>query len=179
MLKSFIFARVQYTILDRLIVDEDAVVPRIAALPFEQVPYHLSYKCDGCLYNAWCMRRSAETDDLSLLPFMTEQDKRALKRNGIATIRDLAALKRLAPPDSDERGILVAQPGREALCRRLSATWPVGPRLDELIQRALRYRKYPKEPVEALDWIPHKGYGSLPYSGPDQDPNLIRINWVV
>ena len=59
--------------------------------------------------------------------------------------------------------------------RRLSATWPVGPRLDELIHRAQRYRKWKGDPLEALSYIPSKGYGSLPFSGPTHDPNLVRL----
>ncbi len=36
--------------------------------PVRKMPFHLTYKCDGCLYNEFCMKWSAEHDDLSLLP---------------------------------------------------------------------------------------------------------------
>ena len=150
--------------------------------PFAAIPFHLTYKCDGCLYNEFCMKRSAETDDLSLLPHLTEQDKRALQRNGIATTADLAALKDLrreghvsVDGEIQERTELVPAPGKSALTRRLAATWPVGQRLDELIHRARRYRRWKKDAIDALTYIPSKGYGSLPYCDATQNPNLIRI----
>ena len=79
----------------RDLVTGPARATRVTDAPFATIPFHLTYKCDGCLYNEFCMKRSAETDDLSLLPHLTEQDKRALQRNGIATTGDLAALKDL------------------------------------------------------------------------------------
>ena len=66
-------------------------------------------------------------------------------------------------------------PGKSALTRRLAATWPVGQRLDELIHRARRYRRWKKDAIDALTYIPSKGYGSLPYSDAAQNPNLIRV----
>ncbi|MDQ3167547.1 MAG: DNA helicase, partial [Chloroflexota bacterium] len=70
---------------------------------------------------------------------------------------------------------LVPAPGREAESRRLAATWPVGQRLDELVHRARRYRRWKKDDVAALTYIPSKGYGSLPYSDATQNPNLVRV----
>ena len=65
------------------------------------------------------MKWSAEHDDLSLLPHLTAQDKGALQRAGVATTRELAALKELPrtpararPGDAD-----CAAPGKEALVR--------------------------------------------------------------
>ena len=91
------------------------------------------------------MKWSAERDDLSLLPHLTAQDKGALRRAGVTTTRDLAALKELRRGHVRRwRGAgataLVPAAGKEALVRRLAATWPVGPRLDELVHRARRYR---------------------------------------
>jgi hypothetical protein len=113
------------------------------------------------------MKRSAEMDDLSLLPHLTEQDKRALRRNGIATPGDLVALKDLRRGGEvsvdgvkQERTELVAAAGKSALARSLAATWPVGQRLDELIHRARSYRRWKKDDIEALAYIPSKGYGS-------------------
>ncbi len=50
--------------------DENSEARRNLATDFEQLPYHLNFVCDGCLYNQLCLRQSAETDDLSLIPFM-------------------------------------------------------------------------------------------------------------
>ena len=69
-----------------------------------------------------------------------------------------------------ERTELVPAPGKEALARRLAATWPVGPRLDELIHRARRYRRWKRDAIDALPYIPSKGYGSLPYCDADAEP---------
>lgn len=155
---------------------------RVLGTEFEQIPFHLTYKCDGCLYNEFCMKQSAESDDLSLLPHLTEQDKSVLRREGIASVTALATLKDLrrkgtAAIDGVQHDAtdLVPAPGKDALSRRLAASWPVGPRLDELIHRARRYRKWKQDPIESISWIPGKGYGSLPYSDPTQNPNLVRI----
>ncbi|HEU0165642.1 MAG TPA: PD-(D/E)XK nuclease family protein, partial [Thermomicrobiales bacterium] len=165
-----------------LVIGSQSTARRVLATPFDEIPFHLTYKCDGCLFNEFCMNASAETDDLSLLPHITEQDKGVLRREGIATVRELATLKELrrkgqiqVDGEVQEETILVPAPAKDALSRRLAATWPVGPRIDELIHRAKRYRKWIKDPMEALDWIPHKGYGSLPWSDETQNPNLVRV----
>ena len=66
----------------------------------DEARYHLTYKCDGCLYNAICMREAAESRSLALVPFMTMRDRAALERHGVATVEQLAALKGL-PPKGD------------------------------------------------------------------------------
>jgi hypothetical protein len=146
---------------------------------FGDIPFHLTYKCDWCRYNAFCTRWCAERDDLSLIPHLTDSEKRALIRAGVTTTRDLASLKTFraeAPPTlSWVPDDLVTAPGREELVAQLAATWPVGPRLDELIHRARRYRHFKGDPIRALTIIPHKGHGSLPYCDEQHNPNLIRI----
>ena len=154
-----------------LVTGASSTANRVADTPFEEIPYHLTYKCDGCLYNEFCMKWSAETDDLSLLPHLTDHDKRALQRTGVTTTRELATLKEL-PPDSRE---LVPAPGNAALARKLATTWPVGPRLDELVHRARRYRDFKGDRLPALAYIPSKGYGSLAYADADHNPNLVRV----
>jgi DNA polymerase III delta prime subunit len=155
-----------------LVTGPGSAARRVLERPFEEVPYHLAPKCDGCLYNELCMKWSAQYDDLSLLPHLTAQEKSALRAAGVANVSELAALKEPRPDDAKE---LVAAPGRERLVGRLSATWPVGPRLDELAHRARRYRKWKGDRTEALGYIPSKGYGSLPYSAPGHNPNLVRV----
>ena len=153
----------------------DATARRIAAADFDAVPFHLTYKCDGCLYQEYCLKHSARRDDLSLIPTLTQQDKGALQRAGVATTRALATLKDFRDGEAGDGTELVAAPGREALIGRLAATWPVGPRLDELVHRARRYRRWQKEPIRALSYIPSRGYGSLPYCAADHNPNLVRV----
>lgn len=161
-----------YTILDRLIVDEDAVVPRIAALPFQQVPYHLSYKCDGCLYNALCMYDSAERLDLSLVPYISAVEKRVLQDVGITTLPQLAALMDLPDWDKGEKELKVA-PGQEKIVETLNNRWPVGPNLPLLVQRARRAMKRFDKGIAASTYIVNSGFGTLPS---DEDhPKLVKI----
>jgi hypothetical protein len=73
-----------------LVLAGDSTARRVALAPFEEVPFSLSFKCDGCLYNEFCMKWSAEREDLSLLPYMTGTEKEALRRAGVTTIHALA-----------------------------------------------------------------------------------------
>ena len=154
-----------------LVTAPDSTARRVATTDFDSLPFCLSYKCDGCLYNEWCMKDSAEHEDLSLLPFMTGVEKEALRRAGVGTIKALAALKDLSPA-----GELAVAAGREAVVRQLAATWPVGPRLDELIHRAKQFRKsVRRDGTAALGYIPGKGQSSLPACTASLNPDLIRI----
>jgi hypothetical protein len=155
-----------------LVLSKDSTARRVAQAPFEQVPFCLSFKCDGCLYNEYCMKWSAEQEDLSLLPYMTATEKEALRRAGVTTIQSLATLKDFAPDSKD----LIPASGREAQVKQIAATWPVGPRLDELIHRAKSFRRsVRKDGTQALNYIPGKGNSSLPVSTPELNPNLVRI----
>jgi hypothetical protein len=152
-----------------LVTGDQSTARRVMAMDLDDVPYHLTYKCDGCLYNEFCMKRSAERDDLSVLPHLNEQDKRVLQRFDITTTRALASIK-----DLHDQALLPREDTAE-LCQSLAATWPVGPRIDELIHRAKRFRDWKGDDIESLRWIPNKGYGSLPYNDAEQNPNLVRI----
>src|SRR5215831_1085986 len=156
-----------------LVLDEDSTARRVARTSFEQVPFCLSFKCDGCLYNEYCMKWSAEREDLSLLPYMTGTEKEALRRAGVTTIQALATLKDFLPGSKAD---LAPAPGREAQVRQIAATWPVGPRLDELVHRARSYRRsVRKDGTQALGYIPGKGNSSLPVSTLELNPNLVRV----
>ncbi len=161
-----------------LVTSSRSTAVRVVETPFDDVPYHLTYKCDGCLFNEFCMKRSAEIDDLSLVPHLTMQEKTTLRQTGVTTTRGLAALKmlppRTSPTDRDYRD-LQPNPDTEMVVRQLSAKPPVGEHLDELIHRARRYRVYKKDAIEALPFIPNKGYGSLPHTDVNHNPNLVRI----
>ncbi len=151
-----------------LVTGPDSVARRIARVAFEDLSFHLAYKCDGCLYNEYCMKWSAEQEDLSLLPYLTGVEKEALRRAAIRTIKNLAMLKEFspAPPGGTSRDLLPAV-GREAEVKKLAATWPVGPRLDELVHRARSFRRsVRKDGTAALSYIPGKGTSSLPATSP-------------
>lgn len=155
-----------------LVTGPQSTALRVATSDFDTVPYHLTYKCDGCLYNEFCMKSAAAADDLSLLPHLTLQDKGALRAAGVTTTSQLARLKEPV----DERGEQLEPTVESArLAGRLAAAWPVGPRLDELIHRARRYRNWQHDDIPSLPWIPSKGYGSLPYVDAEHNPNLVRI----
>ncbi len=160
-----------------LVLGKESTARRVAGTPFEQLPYCLSFKCDGCLYNEFCMKWSAEQEDLSLLPYMTGTEKEALRRAGVTTVYGLATLKDFAPStDGKPSSELVPAAGGEVQVRRVAATWPVGPRLDELVHRARSFRRsVRKDGTQALSYIPGKGNSSLPVSRPDLNPNLVRI----
>ena len=160
-----------------LVLGRDSIARMVAEAPFEAIPYSLSFKCDGCLYNEFCMKWSAEREDLSLLPYMTGTDKEALRRVGVTTLHSLATLKDFAPSTGGKPASeLVPAPGREAQVKQIASTWPVGPRLDELVHRARSFRRsVRKDGTQALSYIPGKGNSSLPVSRPDLNPNLVRI----
>ena len=133
---------------------------RVIDESFAAIPFHLTYKCDGCLYNEFCMKRSAEMDDLSLLPHLTEQDKRALRRNGIATPGDLVALKDL------RRG----ERFRSTASSRSGLSWwrprEIGPRSPpgrHLARRAAPRRADPPRPqLPTLEEGRHRGSTYIP-----------------
>ncbi len=160
-----------------LVLGRDSTARRVSGMPFGDLPFALSFKCDGCLYNEFCLKWSAEHEDLSLLPYMTGTEKEALRRSGIATVQALATLKDFAPTNGDgSPKELVPAPGREPQVKALAATWPIGPRLDELVHRARSFRRtVRKDGTHALGYIPGKGHSSLPVSRPDLNPNLVRV----
>jgi len=162
-----------------LITSPGSLAYRIRQSQFTDIPYHLSEKCDGCLYNEFCMTWSARHDDLSLLPHLTEQEKGALRQAGIEQVRTLATLKEASvnpkTGQHDDLTRLVPASGEAARVQRLSAIWPVGPHLDELIHRARAYRRFKGDAIGALPFIPSKGHGSLPYADAGHNPNLVRV----
>lgn len=161
-----------------LVIGPLSTAQKIITAPFEDVPYHLDHKCDGCLYNEFCMKWTAERGDLSLVPHLRALEKAALRRRGVGTVFELAQLKDLHFSGADGRNQfdgLVPALGNEALARQLSGQWGVGHRLDELILRARRYLNWKQYPLDAIPYIPSKGHGSLPYSSPDHNPNLVKI----
>lgn len=164
--------------LDRLVFDPDSLASDVAEAPFSEVPFTLGQRCDLCLYSEYCLRRTAEDGDVSLVPFLTDRDKSILRANGVHTVADLAALKE---PVNDRRtgapnlNRLRPAVGAEAVVERLNVSPPVGPRLDELVHRAKRLRRDADGVGMALSYIPSKGPSSLPASTPDLHPNLVRV----
>ena len=156
-----------------LLLGERSVARRVGSSQLEELPYCLTHKCDGCLFNEFCMKHSAENEDLSLLPFMSGTEKKVLRSNGITTIEQLAQLKEF---ESDNKYDLKFTIEHEPLVRKLSATWPIGPRLDELIHRAKNFHRFnKKDGSQALPFIPDKGNSSLPVCRKELNPNLVWL----
>jgi len=161
-----------------LVTGRDSVASDVIAEPFIDIPWHLSAKCDGCLFSEFCMKWAAEHDDLSLLPHLTQHEKQGLLRAGVSTTREVATLMEpVVDPDTGQQDLrkLRVAPGKSEVGSQIARTWPVGPRMEELVHRARRYRAWQKDEISALSYIPSKGYGSLPYSAADHNPNLVRV----
>ena len=62
----------------------------------KRLPFSLSFKCDGCLFNAHCLHESNGAERLALVPHISAAETRLLLTEGIPTFRDLAALTRPA-----------------------------------------------------------------------------------
>ncbi|MDR7420796.1 MAG: PD-(D/E)XK nuclease family protein, partial [Armatimonadota bacterium] len=155
----------------RLLLDQRGVVRRVAGSPREDTRFHLTYKCDGCVYNALCMREAAETESLALVPFMTLRDRTILEREGVRDVRALARLKELPP---DGRGPLRPARGRRGVLERLEAEWPLCANLDLHVQRARQVaRAKGDHEVEAKGWIIGAGFGSMPDL--DEYPGLVQV----
>ncbi len=172
-----------FAALEQLAEAEDSALARVDAARLEDLHYYLNQKCDGCLFNPICMVESADRQDIALVPFLESADKRVLKEHGVHTIADLAGLKQL-PEDkkpSDE-GVtapidrrLRPTPGREKLVATLSDKWPVGPKLDRLIQRAARVldRSVKVEGVRSYSYFFDAGRSVLPDD--TVYPDLVKI----
>lgn len=158
--------------LHALVTAPASLAAAVAVAPFAELPFHLTYKCDGCLYNELCMKWAAEHDDLSLIPYLSDSEKNVLHAADILTTSQLAALKDFADPATTT---LVTPPAQQALVRRLAASRSIGPRLDELVHRARRFRRWRGDELRALNYIPSQGYGTLPAVDAQLHPNLVRV----
>ncbi len=133
-----------FSALDQLAVAPDSALARVNETGLADLHYYINQRCDGCLFNPVCMVESAGRQDVALVPFLESADKRVLVQHGIRSVSDLAGLKELPvkPPESDAAPVYNRQlsivPGREEVAAALAETWPIGPRLDRLIQRAIR-----------------------------------------
>ena len=155
-----------------LLVDTEGVVTRIASADREEARFHLSYKCDGCLYNALCMRAAADGATTALVPFMSQRDRLALARNGVNALEQLAGLKEL-PAKGSREPLLETASGAEELVERLNSEWPLGANLDLHVQRARAAARRAGLEVERLPWIHGSGFGSLPDRA--VHPTLVQV----
>jgi hypothetical protein len=163
--------------VDDLLLGENALARRVATSPLDATEFEFTPRCDGCFFNEVCLKRSAETDDLSLLPFVGVDAKRALAEHGVTTTRALAGLMapRVVEVAGIERKTLAPVPEEGGRCQAIAEQRAIAGRLPELVSRARRYRQASGDDISERNTIPSAGYGSLPYCAPDHDPNLVRI----
>ena len=160
-----------YEIAD-LVTGVGSAARRIADAPPGSLFFSLDYKCDGCLYNEFCMKKACDNHDLSLVPYLAARDKKALLSAGIDNVERLAALKEPAEEPPQNAAALGPAPGAGKTLAALAST-SVGSRIDELVLRA---RRSPfVKGAGASTFIPSKGHSTLPYSYETHNPNLIRI----
>ncbi len=157
--------------IETLLNGPSAILSTIATAPFAELPFHLTAKCDGCLYNEICMRWAALHDDLSLIPTLTEAEKSALHTHQITTTQQLALLKEVAT-DSET---LATPSGCRQKVSELLRHPVLAPRLDELILRARAFRRWRGDHLSTPKRLPYRGYGTMPAIGPDLHPNLVAI----
>src|SRR5712691_11185257 len=153
--------------IERLLAMPDADVWRVLHRPFAIADYHLSAKCDGCPYNALCFIDAAERHALSVIPLLTATEKRALQREGLTHVHQLATLMDYGPR------VMVPAPGREQDITRLSTRWPLGGRLPVLVQRARAAVQRDAPGIEAKPFLLGSGFGSLP--DPQRYPDLVKV----
>jgi PD-(D/E)XK nuclease superfamily len=153
--------------IECLLATPDADVLRMLHRPFAVANYHLSAKCDGCPYNALCFIDAAECHDLSVIPLLTATEKRALQREGLTDVRQLATLMDYGPR------AMVPASGRESDIARLSTRWPLGGRLPMLVQRARAAVQRDDHGIEAKPFLLGSGFGSLP--DPQRYPDLVKV----
>ncbi|MCC6443760.1 MAG: PD-(D/E)XK nuclease family protein [Armatimonadetes bacterium] len=135
---------------------------RAALKPFQDIHFTFGYKCDGCQFNAFCMKDARQGEDVSLVPYLGSRAKKALAASGIRTVADLAALKR--PEEIDP----ALQPGAGDASRSPAGTVS---QLDEIILRARRVAG-----LASLEYIPGSGHTSLPFASAEQNPNLVCLH---
>jgi len=145
-----------------LVLNEDSEARRNLAQPFGQLPFHLNYVCDGCLYNQLCLRQSAESDDLSLIPFLRNEQKQALIAKGVRRCAQLAETPLPAETWSEDYRTLAMEPA-------------LGASLDDLIQRARAYRESKGDDWPVVRRLSHGRQSSLPRCDAEVHPNLVTI----
>lgn len=159
-------------ILDQLLIGADAEITSVLAMPVESVPFALEPKCDACSFNQLCMRDSAQRQDVALVPAIRAADIQALKQQGVATLRDLVALKELPPPNQFRRAFAPG-PGQAATLAALQHNPAIAPKLDRLVQRARAILHRFDPTVTTYSYLLDGSHSQLPAA--EENPDLVRI----
>ncbi len=109
-------------VVDDLALARNSIASRAIERPFDETSFELTSACDGCLYNEFCLKRTRERDDLSLLPNVTVAAKRAMHAAGITKTIELARLEEPANRTiaGVTRRIMAPLAGKESVCQGLS-----------------------------------------------------------
>ncbi|WP_394796256.1 AAA domain-containing protein [Armatimonas sp.] len=155
--------------VEALVSAESSVAARVAHKDAADLSFALGLKCDGCLFNEYCMKKTVLDGDVAQLPYLSTRDRNALRRAGVRTLPELAGLKE--PVTEGKWELKPTSPEAVTTLRKLAGTTVAG-RVDELVLRAKRNRLV-GEPSPST--IPDRGHGTLPYSDAELHPNLIQI----
>lgn len=156
-------------VLARLFEGDDADLAQIERMPFNQVPYSLGYKCDGCTYNGICMVDSADRQDLRLTPYIRPAAIRALQRSGLHTLHDMGSLSEQATGDMQE----IPAPDKAAIVAQLRSISALSLHLDELVARARAILHRFDPGVITSSTFPPRCESSLPSDA--TNPDLVKI----
>ena len=143
---------------DQLISDPDSLTKQINSTEFAALPFHISAKCDTCRFNRICLATARSSDDLSLIPHLTEQAKARLNQNGMNSVHDLAGFESLP----------------EIEARRLTLVPGLGHQLRPLALRANQLEDY-RAGNQLQTWNRYSAPSSLPAVDATHNPDLIQI----
>lgn len=155
--------------IDNLTRGDEAALNQVSRLSFEETPYHLSYKCDGCLYNAICLADSNERRELSLIPYLQPLEKRTLQAAGLDRLEQVVALKGWPAEGEAFPAVLPAGEGQGETLAAL-ATTPVGPVIDQLVARARAVLRRFEPETATVPFLPGGRHSELPI-----DEDMVRV----
>lgn len=166
--------------IDRFVFAPDSRAVEAIATRYDDLAFHIAAKCNGCTYGEICVRWMREHDDLSQVPFITADQKAALRAEGFTTTAQVAELLEPLPGPRNHgphRQRMQPAPAHRDAVERLNARRSVGPDLDSLVFRAKRIQADRAPSGERA--APRSGPGgtpsTLPLSNADRHPNLVTI----
>ena len=173
--------------VDRFVLGEDSIADRVTSADFADVSYHLNSKCNLCFFGEVCMKTARLDDDLCRIPFITADQRIALRSVGITSTAQLASL--LEPtigPRGNGANRVIMRPTAKSkpIVEELLQRRVIGSALDTLVWRAQRLNAGPRqdkpepdsaEPTAIPTFMPRGLPSTLPACTPDQNPNLITI----
>lgn len=166
--------------IDRFVFAPDSRAIAAIRSRFDDLDFHVSAKCNGCTYGEVCVRWMRDHDDLSLVPFMSADQKSSLRAEGVRTSDELANLLEPLPGPRNHgphRQRMPPVPVHAERVARLQGRRSIGPDLDSLVFRAKRIAAARGDADGAAR--PRSGPGgmpsTLPACKPDRHPNLVTI----